>query len=602
MRYFPAVFMFTAALAVHLSIYFFGLSSGKGNLVDPDAYMRMVQAEEILIDKTRNWGDHYYSRDNAPFGYQTHWSNSVDVLIALLYFPLLLILEPGSALWGAGILLSPLLLLPCLLAIDSLCRIRLPLEGRMLAMLFFLVQPGIFNYFLAARPDHHSLILTCFIVSLCALTHIILAHSGIKMYLMISIALSISFWTSIESLVGWAAVSLALTIVWLFRPEEAKNIAIFQSLTCVLSTLLLLIETPSLALSAGEPDRLNASHLLLLFCISVSWWILSTIQAKNLNRCIVGILLAAGSIGVTLLAFPSLIGGPFGAVDQELKELWLNHVTELHPFGSHALSYLINALAWLPAIFPALAYFIYLGFKQPLTFKNHQLVILCWLALAALMTGLTVYQKRWVAYADLIWMGPAVAGIWQLLSYLENKPFFRLQRAIILITLCAGPALLSAALSIPSDNSVEPSSSSQKKHSTLEWQISEYSMPLFLSQQSEINHPKSTILAFIDLGPEILYRTEASIIASPYHRNHDGILDAHTVLNCEDESIAQTILEQRNVSWIVVGITETEASYYDGENSLYSRILAETLPPWLSIEHRVCASDGQYFICKVELP
>ena len=43
----------------------------------------------------------------------------------------------------------------------------------------------------------------------------------------------------------------------------------------------------------------------------------------------------------------------------------------------------------------------------------------------------------------------------------------------------------------------------------------------------EGNARKLRILAFIFYGPEILYRTGYEVLATPYHRNAQGILDAY---------------------------------------------------------------------------
>src|SRR3546814_17289824 len=39
-----------------------------------------------------------------------------------------------------------------------------------------------------------------------------------------------------------------------------------------------------------------------------------------------------------------------------------------------------------------------------------------------------------------------------------------------------------------------------------------------------------TVLAFMDVDPELLYRTRHRVIGTPYHRNGDGIFDGYRIL------------------------------------------------------------------------
>src|SRR3546814_13508513 len=39
-----------------------------------------------------------------------------------------------------------------------------------------------------------------------------------------------------------------------------------------------------------------------------------------------------------------------------------------------------------------------------------------------------------------------------------------------------------------------------------------------------------TVLAFMDIGPELLYRTRHPVIATPYHRNGTGLSHGHPLL------------------------------------------------------------------------
>jgi hypothetical protein len=61
------------------------------------------------------------------------------------------------------------------------------------------------------------------------------------------------------------------------------------------------------------------------------------------------------------------------------------------------------------------------------------------------------------------------------------------------------------------------------------------------------------VLAPWDMGAHILYCTGLPVVASNYHRNIDGILDAYRVLLAgpAEEAEVWRILRQRDVRWIV---------------------------------------------------
>src|SRR3546814_13233325 len=54
-----------------------------------------------------------------------------------------------------------------------------------------------------------------------------------------------------------------------------------------------------------------------------------------------------------------------------------------------------------------------------------------------------------------------------------------------------------------------------------------------------------TVLAFMDVGPELLYRTRPRVIGTPYHRNGDGIFDGYRILASTDFESASAAVDER---------------------------------------------------------
>jgi hypothetical protein len=94
-----------------------------------------------------------------------------------------------------------------------------------------------------------------------------------------------------------------------------------------------------------------------------------------------------------------------------------------------------------------------------------------------------------------------------------------------------------------------------------------------------------TILAFLDLGPELLYRTRHRVIATPYHRNGDGIFDSRQMLIQTDDAAARVLMAGRGVDLVLLCPASPERVFFtDGTtaNGLYDRLIRGDGPDWLN--------------------
>jgi hypothetical protein len=102
------------------------------------------------------------------------------------------------------------------------------------------------------------------------------------------------------------------------------------------------------------------------------------------------------------------------------------------------------------------------------------------------------------------------------------------------------------------------------------------------------------VVTHIDWGPEILYRTDASVLASPYHRNVDGILDARRFMGGSPGEAAR-IAGERSVDLVAV-CEERDGNYLGSDRTdgdLLSLVAEGRTPTWL-IE-RPMQSDVRLF-------
>lgn len=140
--------------------YVFGLAPiEKGELADPDCYLRLLRVEDL--HKGGNWYDPVVLRINPPHGQTSHWTRPFDILLLVGAVPIALFTDFESALFWWGVIISPFLLIATLIALQWSTRpiLSLSKDGPFLACFVFTFQIMTLTYFQAGRPDHHSLII-----------------------------------------------------------------------------------------------------------------------------------------------------------------------------------------------------------------------------------------------------------------------------------------------------------------------------------------------------------------------------------------------------------------------------------------------------------
>jgi hypothetical protein len=81
------------------------------------------------------------------------------------------------------------------------------------------------------------------------------------------------------------------------------------------------------------------------------------------------------------------------------------------------------------------------------------------------------------------------------------------------------------------------------------------------------------VLSSLDSGPELMYRFPVGVVADPYHRNVEGILDSYAIFSAENEFLAADLLAKHQVSYVLVCENDADASVHDADG-LYFQLLA----------------------------
>ncbi|MFQ5468094.1 MAG: hypothetical protein ACE5DS_08155, partial [Kiloniellaceae bacterium] len=93
------------------------------------------------------------------------------------------------------------------------------------------------------------------------------------------------------------------------------------------------------------------------------------------------------------------------------------------------------------------------------------------------------------------------------------------------------------------------------------------------------------ILAFIDVGPEILYRTAHAVLSVPNHRYQSGFATAYRIMTARDPARARGLLRDAGIEAVLVCPRSAESWFYRDEGgaapSLFTRLATGRPPAFL---------------------
>ncbi|MCW8915953.1 MAG: hypothetical protein OQK24_08885 [Magnetovibrio sp.] len=552
--------------------------------VGPDSYMRMVRVLDWW--NGNSWYETVSLRTNWPYGEIQHWTRPLDLLMVLLTLPLLPFMDFDSALFAVGVGISPLISIVAMAVLVWGTRGLLDLRGQAMLMVLFAFQPITRAYFLAARPDHHSLILLAFCIVLAVLLRLAqCSDHDRKLPALAGASSAFGIWVSIEGLTTNLFALICLALPWLISGDQRwlNSLRRFAIISTLSLTIMLGIERPpSEWLTAEEYDRLSMVHVTVLALIGLGvewmWRTQSHTQSKNLSRWGYSIASAILAAGILVLLFPDFFKGPFGAaMDPRIQEFWLDRVGELQPLvGSDWKTNIGGILVLGPVVWLLVWFKIRCDqYTQSKTFDHTALVI----AVSSLLFfPMAMLQMRWGAYfgvtVSIAWAALFQRTLdWQGGPKVGTDPGTPILRIPAVLGLLFLPVLVATILSLISPTKPPP------RPQNCKWRDLQ---PTLMSEAFGGGRPQ-VILSHIHQGPEILYRTPHRVIGSPYHRNADGILDAYTFVTTQDSTQARTILEQRGVDFVILCVdSREERKALDVEGPIMMRkFIDETHPKWL---------------------
>jgi len=563
--------------AVVVMLYVSGLSpTKKGEFADPDCYMRLVRVTDLY--NTGRWYDPVISRSNAPNGERLHWTRPFDILLLLGAVPLTLFTDFKSALFWWGVIISPVLMIATIIALQWSTRPIVSKDGPFLAGFVFVLQIILLSYYQAGRPDHHSLIVFVFVLSIGFALRMITRPFSTRLCYMAGVLGGLSMWISVESIVSLGIILGVLGLLWLLENGDflEKNLHYTLALFVVIG-LSLVFERSWHCLLAEEYDRLSIVHFSIFGFITLLWITISLLNRhaqifrRRINRFL---SVPAGMAALALaiyICFPKFYHGPIIDVDPRVIHIYVSNINELRPLLS-MLGPLVIPVQLIGSAVVCFPLLIYLLLKRTYcnNWKGWSFISIS----SVVFILLSFYQIRWSVYAQTLLI---ISMTLLMVLIRERGPktgFLKtVKNVFVVLIFCSGFMFLGLLADAIAGNS--------KRNNQ---QVSLVQICEYLSEDEEWQERSFRILAHVDFGPEILYRTQHEVIGTPYHRNGPGILDTYDIMTADTDEKALEIIRKRGIDVILLCPKSSESSVYsksEQTSTFYRRLNEDTIPNWL---------------------
>lgn len=113
------------------------------------------------------------------------------------------------------------------------------------------------------------------------------------------------------------------------------------------------------------------------------------------------------------------------------------------------------------------------------------------------------------------------------------------------------------------------------------------SLLAWLGNDPQFTGKPETILSVTDLGPPLLWGTPHAVVATPYHRNTEGILDAHRFFSAMDPHSIRSIVESRRVTLVLIRLPLLRSGppengiFFPSPINFYQKLANGNPPLWL---------------------
>ena len=303
-----------------------------GGLADGDSFTRLVRVER-LID-TGAWFDNTLPRANAPFGTTVHWTRPFDAALIALAAPLMPVLGVKSALYWAGVVISPLFHLTAALTMVWAMTPVLGRIGALIAGALTVTQFGVLAFSIIGRPDHHAVFGVTVILTLGFLARAQTAPPSRCPFHRINaiglgVMLAMGLWMGPETLLLLGLSFAATGLAWVAGEKGASRCNLFAALGLASGlVVMILIEKGFGDFLVVEYDRISIVHVTLALLLLAFWSAVAAThrvcgQAGAVRRMALGGAGAGLTVLVLRLLYDGLLLNPLTDVDPVVLKIFL---------------------------------------------------------------------------------------------------------------------------------------------------------------------------------------------------------------------------------------------------------------------------------------
>ena len=549
---------------------------------DGDSYAHLVRVLRLV--ETGAWFDSGLPRANAPFGDTLHWTRLFDVILIALAMALTPVLDFADALFWAGVMVSPLLHVLAALALVWATMPVLGSTGAFVAGALTAVQFAILNFASVGRADHHMLFVLICVLAFGFMVRSLNRDDGRRnAALAAGLLLALGLWVGPETLIFLALCLAASGLAWLTGEPggAARNVDLTVGLTVGLA-LVLLVERGPLGIAEVEYDRVSIVHLTLALLL-LGFWIAARTK-KRAGRLGVGLVGVAITGAVMRSLYPEIFLNPVDRVDPVVASIF-DRISEYASIGdtAHFLVYLGGAVFAVPwAVWRA---------KEEWRSPRRWTWVLIGGALIVYL-ALALDWIRWSLYAGLfltIVLADLIARVDGAVTARFAGPARVLVKVSAIVFLAIGPFVLGAVGLYAADGAGTPRNCPVREMAGV------------------LNRPpwgerSRTILASVNFGTEILYRTGHKVVSTLHHRNAAGILDGVRILAGRDEGVVLDLVRKRGIDLILLCPKSDSDSYFLSDTDdpiLYRRLVSGDPPVWLREVALPSGLEGEFRLFEI---
>ena len=508
-----------------------------GNYLDTDNYMHALRLMDALSNTY--WFEHIFPYTNYPFGEVLHWTRALDIFMLITALPFLAYFPLRLAVFYGGLLICPIFFLLAIFYLLKAGRLLMGAKYRFFAAILFIIQANVMRVVVLNRPDHHAAFV--FLSAFIFYKLVKFAYKG-KLKDITSAALMAAFalWMAAEGLLLFIAAVIFLYYGTGFLKYPYKILVHFCTIYSLAITFFFIINPPYEGYLFMDSGRLS------LFYIEAAFWLTLIIAfAGRISSLIKQCLFIAGGCLILLLIY-YFSGVLISPLDERIITPFIARINEMKQGDIYTLAYptvgLILGTLLIKKHYQDGA-FIYLFFSL------------------ALYGILSAFSNRFLPYS-----GMYAAIMMAFFLYDRAKNNQKTLGYLILFVLLEPFAFTIHAFT------------TQLKPEPL----------IYIPTQQMQNLPQGTVATDIFLSPYFLWYTQRPTIASPYHRNVEGIVDNHDIFFSTDEQKVKDLIKKHQVHTIYLyGYRENDDYYINPEKNcdkLYGKILGcRNYPDWLKI-------------------